>query len=258
MTSHRRLADLRASELPGKVSDRSTLILPLGAIEQHGPHLPYSTDLIVAQSAAEAVVERAGADHDLWLLPSIAYTKSNEHAWDTGTFWVSATTMLAMLDDIGRCAAQTGAKRLALLNGHGGNTALLGVACRELRLKYGLKTFLLHPMIPPDHGGASTSNELGMGIHAGIDETSMVLHLRPELVDMSLAERKVPEGLARNKHVRFGGSVSFGWLSNDFDPSGVIGDPIGANAELGARLFDSCVGMLCEAFGEIERFDFGR
>lgn len=258
MAPHRRLADLRASELSGKVSDRSTLILPLGAIEQHGPHLPYSTDLIVAESAAEAVVQRAGADHDLWLLPSLAYTKSNEHAWDTGTFWVSATTMLAMLDDIGRCAAQTGAKRLALLNGHGGNTALLGVACRELRLKYGLKTFLLHPMVPPDHGGASTANELGMGIHAGIDETSMVLHLRPELVDMSLAERKVPEGLARNKHVRFGGSVSFGWLSNDFDPSGVIGDPIGATAELGARLFDSCVEMLCEAFSEIEHFDFGR
>ncbi|MSX80712.1 MAG: creatininase family protein, partial [Actinobacteria bacterium] len=87
MTSHRRLADLRASEFPGRVSDRSTLVLPLGAIEQHGPHLPYSTDLLVAQSAAEATVEQCGDDHDLWLLPALAYTKSNEHAWDTGTFW---------------------------------------------------------------------------------------------------------------------------------------------------------------------------
>ena len=258
MTSQRRLADLRASELPGRVTDRSTLVLPLGAIEQHGPHLPYSTDLLVAEAAAQAAVERAGNDHDLWLLPSLAYTKSNEHAWDTGTFWLSATTMLAVLDDIGRCAAQTGARRLALLNGHGGNTALLGVACRELRLKYGLKTFLLHPMVPPDHGGASTSNELGMGIHAGIDETSMVMHLRPDLVDLSLAVRNVPEGLAENKHVRFGGSVSFGWLSNDFGATGVIGDPTGSNAELGKRLFDGCVQTLCEAFGEIERFDFGR
>jgi creatinine amidohydrolase len=259
MSSHRRLADLRASELPGKVSDRSTLVLPLGAIEQHGPHLPYSTDLIVAEAAATAVVDAVGSELDLWQLPALGYTKSNEHAWNAGTFWISATTMLAVLDDIGRCAAATGAKRLALLNGHGGNTALLGVACRELRLKYGLKTFLLHPMVPPDHGGTtSASNELGMGIHAGLDETSMLLHLRPELVDMGVAVRNVPEALAQNRHVRFGGSVSFGWLSDDFGPSGVIGDPLGATAELGARLFGACVDTLAGAFAEIEAFDFGR
>jgi creatinine amidohydrolase len=256
--SHRRLADLRASELPRRVSDRSTLVLPLGAIEQHGPHLPYSTDLIVAQAAGEAAVDSFGDDLDLWLLPSLTYTKSNEHAWNSGTFWISATTMLAVLDDLGRCAAATGAKRLVLLNGHGGNTGLLGVASRELRLKYGLKTFLMHPMVPPDHGGASSAGELGMGIHAGIDETSMLLHLRPDLVDMSLAERNVPEKLAQNKHVKFGGTVSFGWLSNDFGPSGVIGDPIGSNAELGKRLFDSCVSTLGEALAEVQTFDFGR
>ena len=256
--STRRLADLRASELPGRVSDRSTLILPLGAIEQHGPHLPYSTDLIVAEAAGAAAVDTFGNDLDLWLLPSLAYTKSNEHAWNSGTFWISATTMLAVLDDLGRCAAATGAQRLVLLNGHGGNTALLGVACRELRLKYGLKTFLMHPMVPPDHGGTSTTSELGMGIHAGLDETSMLLHLRPDLVDMSLAVRNVPERLASNKHVRFGGSVGFGWLSNDFGPSGVIGDPIGANAELGRRLFEGCIATLGEALAEVQSFDFGR
>ena len=259
MSSHRRLADLRASELPGKVSDRSTLVLPLGAIEQHGPHLPYSTDLIVAEAAGAAVVDAAGDDHDLWLMPSLAYTKSNEHAWNSGTFWISATTMLAVLDDIGRSAAATGAKKLALLNGHGGNTALLNVACREIRLKYGLQTFLMHPMVPPDHGGTvSGGGELGMGIHAGLDETSMILHLRPDLVDMSLAARHVPEKLAQNKHVKFGGAVSFGWLSNDFGPEGVIGDPVGANAALGKQIFDGCVRTLGEAFGEISRFDFGR
>jgi len=259
MSSHRRLADLRASELPGKVSDRSTLVLPLGAIEQHGPHLPYSTDLIVADAAGAAVVDAVGDDFDLWLLPSLAYTKSNEHAWNSGTFWISATTMLAVLDDIGRSAAATGAKRLALLNGHGGNTALLGVACRELRLKYRLQTFLLHPMVPPDHGGTvSGSGELGMGIHAGLDETSMILHLRPDLVDMSVAVRNVPEKLAENRHVKFGGSVSFGWLSNDFGPTGVIGDPIGSTAELGAKIWDACIDTLSVAFGEINRFEFGR
>ena len=196
------MADLRASELPGRVSDRSTLVLPLGAIEQHGPHLPYSTDLIIADCAGAAVVDAVGDELDLWLLPSLAYTKSNEHAWNAGTVWLSATTMLAVLDDIGRSLAMTGVRKLALLNGHGGNTALLNVACRELRLKYGFQTFLLHPFVPPDHGGVSAAGELEMGIHAGVDETSMILHLRPELVDMTLAARNIPEALAENRHVR--------------------------------------------------------
>lgn len=258
MTAHRRLADLRASELPHKVSDRSTLVLPLGAIEQHGPHLPYSTDLIVADAAATAVVDEVGNDHDLWLLPPLAFTKSNEHAWNAGTVWLSATTMLAVLDDIGRSLAKTGARRLAFLNGHGGNTALVNVACRELRLRHGFQTFLLHPFVPPDHGGVSAASELGMGIHGGHDETSLLLHLRPELVDMSSAQRRVPERLAGNRHVKFGGTVSFGWLSDDFGSDGVIGDPTGASAEQGKALFEASVRALGEAFGEIAQFEFGR
>lgn len=254
MPSHRRLADLRASEMRSAVGPGSILLLPLGAVEQHGPHLPYSTDLIVADAAATEVVNRVGEEHDVWLLPSLAYTKSNEHAWDAGTLWLSATTMMAVLDDIGRCAANSGARSLVLLNGHGGNTALLNMACRELRLAHGLKTFLMHPFVPPAAGGTSAPSELGMGIHAGHDETSVLLHLRPDLVDMSCAERHLPEALAENRYVKFGGAVSFGWLSNDFDDSGVIGDPTEANAQDGARLFEEAVSMLSVALGEVARF----
>ena len=130
--------------------------------------------------------------------------------------WLSATTLLAVLDDLGRCVATTPAQRLVFLNGHGGNSALVNVANRELRLHHGLMTFLAHPGLPADQGGSSPADELGMGIHGGTDETSMMLHLAPELVDMTTAERQVPEHLADNRYVRFGGPVSFGWLSNDF------------------------------------------
>ncbi len=102
---------------------------------------------------AEAVVDERGDEHDLWLLPSLAYTKSNEHAWSRGTVWLSATTMLAVLDDIGRSRGDLPARRLVFLNGHGGNSALLNVACREVRLRHGLMTFLAHPSVPPDQGG---------------------------------------------------------------------------------------------------------
>jgi creatinine amidohydrolase len=258
MNSTRHLADLRAPELSGALTKDSIIVLPLGAIEQHGPHLPLNTDFVVADAAAQAAVQAVGAEVDAWLLPTLPFTKSNEHAWSPGTMWLSANTLMSVLDDIGRSIASTSARRVLFINGHGGNSALVQVMNRELRLKYGLQTFLAHPHMPADQGGASAASELGMGIHGGMDETSVMLHLKPELVDMSLAVRRVPEALADNEHVRFGGKVAFGWLSNDFYPDGHIGDPTGATAEIGKRMFDSAVDSLCGALKEISRFDFGR
>jgi creatinine amidohydrolase len=251
----RRLEELRAPQVAERITATSILVLPLGAVEQHGPHLPFHTDLLIAERVAEAAVERVGAELDVWLLPSLAYTKSNEHAWSPGTIWLSATTLLAVLDDIGRCVATAGARRLVFFNGHGGNSALVGVANRELRLAHGLMTFLAHPGVPPDQGGLSAAGESGMGIHGGTDETSLMLHLAPELVDMEAATRNVPEWLADNRYVRFGGPVGFGWLSDDFGPDGHIGDPTPATAEHGAALFDAAVDAFCAALAEIARFE---
>ena len=255
---HRRFVDLTGPQVMERLSPSSILVQPLGAIEQHGPHLPLSTDSVVASAVAEAAVATVGEELDVWLLPTLEYTKSNEHAWSPGTVWLSATTLLSVLDDLGRCIATTPARRLVFLNGHGGNSALVNVANRELRLAHGLMTFLAHPGVPPDQGGASPADELGMGVHGGTDETSIMLHLAPQLVDMSKAERRVPERLADNRYVRFGGRVSFGWLSNDFFPDGYIGDPTAATAEAGRVLFEGAVRAFCDALREISTFDFGR
>ncbi len=251
----RQLADLRAPQIDELITAASILVQPLGAVEQHGPHLPFNTDLLIADRVASAAVEQVGADLDVWLLPALAYTKSNEHAWSAGTMWLSATTLLAVLDDIGRCVATTRARKLVFFNGHGGNSALVGVANREIRLAHGLMTFLAHPGVPPDQGGASPADELGMGIHGGTDETSIMLHLAPELVDMSTATRNVAESLVANRYVRFGGAVGFGWLSNDFGPHGHIGDPTAATAERGEMLFDAAVVAFGEALAEVARFE---
>jgi creatinine amidohydrolase len=109
--------------------------------------------------------------------------------------------------------------------------------------------------VPPDQGGASTQEELGMGIHGGLGETSLVLHLRPDLVDMAAAERHVPAAMATNRHVRFGGPVAFGWTSDDFGPSGVLGDPTGATAEHGKQQFEAMVAAMGDAFAEIAAFE---
>ena len=258
MSSSRELASLRAPELPAALTKDSIIVLPLGAIEQHGPHLPLNTDFVVADEVSRQAVANVGEETGAWILPTLPFTKSNEHAWSAGTMWLSATTLMAVLDDIARSVASTAARKILFVNGHGGNSALTAMMNREIRLKWGLQTFLAHPHMPADQGGSSAVSELGMGVHGGMDETSVMLHLRPDFVDMSLAVRRVPEKLAENDHVKFGGRVAFGWLSNDFFPDGHIGDPTGANAEVGQQMFSSAVQSLSEALREISRFDFGR
>jgi creatinine amidohydrolase len=108
----------------------------LGAIEQHGPHLPLNTDLVVADAVSRAAVEKFGAETNAWLLPTLPFTKSNEHAWAAGTMWLSATTMMAVIDDIGRCVASTPAKKIMFINGHGGNDVPAKQATFEIRQKY--------------------------------------------------------------------------------------------------------------------------
>ncbi|RKN39060.1 creatininase family protein [Streptomyces hoynatensis] len=252
-----RFPELTAPEV-ARLPAGTLALLPIGAIEQHGPHLPVATDHLMAEAVAERAALAAAGSCDITLLPGLAYAKSNEHAWSPGTLWLSADTLFAVLDDLGRALSAGGVRRLAFLNAHGGNSALLGVALRELRAKYGLFTFLLHASLPADQGGSSPAAEQGMGVHGGLHETSALLHLRPDLVRMELATRSVPEHLGRYEHIGFGKAVAFGWLSDDFGTgNGVIGDPTGATAELGRRLVDGAVARAAAALRECARFHPG-
>lgn len=257
MTGTRKLAELSGPAVSANLTADSVIIIPTGAIEHHGAHLPLNTDALVAESVASAAVERGVAEGlDLWQLPTLSYTKSDEHHWAPGTMWLNWETLMSTLVDLGRSVAATPARKLVFLNGHGGNTALLGVANRELRRRFGLQTFSMGAgFVRAATGADGEPDELGMGIHAGFGETSLVMHLRPDLVDMSLAERNIPEHMADLKYIGFNGfPVSFGWLSNDFGPSGVIGDPTGSSAELGAQFFEQSVTRAVAALGEISRF----
>ncbi|MGU3435113.1 creatininase family protein [Actinomycetes bacterium M1A6_2h] len=252
----RNLSELSGAAASKALSADSVIVLPTGAVENHGPHLPLATDFLVAEAVARAAVERAAAEGvDAWFLPGLAYTKSDEHHWAPGTVWLTWETMMATVVDIGRSVAGTPCTRLAFFNGHGGNSALLQVACREIRRRFGLRTFLLHASTPADQGGVSAEGEYGLGVHGGLKETSMILHLRPDLVDMSAAVRSVPEHLTQYRHVGFGKPVSFGWISDDFGTGGVIGDPVPATAKLGAELFASAVDAAAAALSEVAVFD---
>jgi creatinine amidohydrolase len=253
----RLLAELSGPATARVLGPDSVLVVPTGAMEHHGPHLPLITDALVAESVATAAVERAAAAGlDVWQLPTLTYTKSDEHAWASGTMWLSWQTLMSTLVDLGRSVAGTPARRLVFLNGHGGNTALLGVALREIRRLHGLLTFSMPAGIQvAGAGGAHEPDEHGLGIHAGYGETSLVLHLRPDLVDMSQARRTVPEHIGAMRYLGFHSTpAQFGWLSDDFGPDGVIGDPTGATAAAGAALFDASVARAVDVLTEIAAF----
>jgi creatinine amidohydrolase len=252
-----RFIDLTFREVEALPAD-TVAVLPLGAIEQHGPHLPVSTDYVTATEAAEAAVAsvaESGAASAV-LLPGLSYTKSDEHHWAPGTIWLTWETLMATLVDIGRSLQTSGITRLMFVNGHGGNSALGQVACREIRRRFGLRTFFSHLSVPPDQArDVANPHELGLGIHGGHSETSLMLHLRPELVHMDLAERRVPEHLADYELIGFGKPVSFGWLSDDFGPDGHIGDPTTADADTGKILFTAAVERIARAIVEASVFD---
>jgi creatinine amidohydrolase len=253
----RRLVELSGPAATAALDADSVVVLPTGAIEHHGSHLPLMTDYLLADAIANAAVERAASQGiDAWILPTLAYTKSDEHHWASGTMWLTWETMMQTIVDLGNSIAATPANKVAFFNGHGGNLALLQVASRELRRRFGLQTFVLGPIVPPMSGTEGDGpDELGLGIHGGHSETSLIMHIRPDLVDLSLARRSVPEHLADFEHIGFKKAVSFGWLSNDFGTDGVLGDPTGANAAYGATLFERSVAQAASAFAEIARFD---
>jgi creatinine amidohydrolase len=241
-----------------RITRDTIVLLPVGAIEQHGPHLPLATDLLTAHALAQVVAERHGDELDLLTLPPIAFSKSGEHDPAPGTLTLRTATMLEMLRDLARSLRYTPVRRLAILNGHGGNSSLLDVACRDLRVEFGLDTFLLHTLLPPDQGGPVAAGELGLGFHAGRDETSLMLHLAPETVDLSRCERQLPEWLNSYKHVTISGPVRFGWRTEDLSPTGVMGDPTLASAEEGEALFAQMIATTTEHLREVSIFEFGQ
>ena len=254
----REVVELTGPVLAETLTKDSILVLPTGSIEHHGPHLPLNTDLLMADMIAHRLVDAAAADGlDAWLLPALAYTKSDEHHWAPGTMWLSWDTLMRTVVDLGNSIANTPARNVVFFNGHGGNVALLQVALRELRRLYGLRTFLLGTgMVAGD--GVNGPDEHGLGIHGGHGETSVILHLRPELVDMTQAARWIPEDVAALQQLRFnGGPGAFGWLSNDFGPEGVIGDATEANAAWGEQLVDRAVSNGVAALHEIAGFRGG-
>jgi creatinine amidohydrolase len=220
----------------------STVVWPFGAVEQHGPHLPLGTDALFSERVLDAVLERLPDEAPILRLPVQAIGFSPEHRSFAGTLTLPAELLLQLVLEVGRGLAHAGFQRLVLFNGHGGQIALLQVAARQLRAACPqlavLPCFLWSG--PEQVWEQIPEPERSQGLHAGQAETSLMLHLAPQLVG---PERPVDgvEGPSIPEGWSLEGEAPCAWLTSDLSASGVIGDARGAAPELGERLFNALV-----------------
>src|SRR3569832_2420736 len=144
--SARLLGELTYQDISKKIGARSVLILPIGSIEQHGPHLPLNTDIVIAEGLAGRIVARWGEALDLWQLPTLSVSLAREHEWAPGTLSLSLEGMVALVRDLGRTIRGTlPTRNLLILNGHGGNRGILEALVHDLRIDCGLYVCVFHP-----------------------------------------------------------------------------------------------------------------
>ena len=245
----RHWAELTWQAIRDLPKEPGVVVLPIGAIEQHGPHLPVWTDALLAERYARRAFELLPDDVSALLLPTLSYGKSNEHTGFPGTIALSAATLMALLRDIGAAVARSGFTRLLFINTHGGNKAVLEVMCRDLRAEFGLLCFLAQ-------GQHDTSKlpeiERKFGIHANTAETALLLHLTPELVKMPLPAAHYPAFTSPQFNLTFPPQV--GWLTRDWSTDGHFGDPSAATAEDGAEWFEQIAASLATQINEASSF----
>jgi creatinine amidohydrolase len=244
---NRNFAYLNWKQVDALPRDKTLLVLPTAAIEQHGHHLPLATDTLINNLLLGHAIAKLPAEVSIYALPAVHYGKSNEHLGFAGTLSVSAATFMAVIRDLGASIAHAGFQKLVLYNTHGGNSSLIDVMARDLRAEFGLRTFALY-----GSGGIAfeglNPQERAYGFHAGEVETAYLLAAIPELVDRSayttnyIADVAKPDVLLPEN-----GPATFAWLTRDIAASGVMGDPRPATAENGARWIEQAATQLAAA-----------
>jgi creatinine amidohydrolase/Fe(II)-dependent formamide hydrolase-like protein len=237
----RLIGDLTFQDVGKSLRATAILCVPLGSMEQHGPHLPLNTDAIIAEALTRRIVARWAKAYDVWQLPPLPVGLSREHDWAPGTLSLSVQGMTTLLRDLGRDIARSlPVKNVAFVNGHGGNRGILEAVLREFRADFGLNACAMHlgaMMSPvPDAGTPE--------VHGGRDETSVMLALAPDLVRRKAIRtlKRKPDRKAIHALI-LDPAVSFPWSSGDprIADLGVIGDASAASAAHGKAIVERVV-----------------
>ena len=236
---------------------QAVAVLPVAAIEQHGPHLPVSVDTTLVNGVVEASLAHLPADLPVLFMPTQQVGKSNEHIRFPGTLTLSAQTLIAVWMELGACVARAGFKKLVLLNSHGGQVSVMDIVARDLRTAHDLIVYSTNwytlplgdavlGMFPPD--------EHRFGIHAGDMETSMMLALREKYVDMAQArdfKSTAQERAANYPILGNGSSAKLGWQVQDYNAMGAAGNAAIATAAKGQAIIDAAGLQLARLLQEI-------
>ncbi len=231
MTRRLNWADYRTTEFDGIDPEKVIAILPTAAIEQHGPHLPLGVDTMIATGMLDELRHQCPDDLDIRILPVQAVGKSNEHLHARGTLTLTAETALRAWREIGLSVARAGVRKIVIVNSHGGNLDLISILSRELRVEAGMLAVKCQwgNFGAPD--GLFSEREIAYGIHGGDRETSLMLHFRPDTVDMARAADFT--STAEKSLIPPIGPISYGWIASDLNPDGPVGEANLATAEKG-------------------------
>ena len=256
MTPRRYWQDMTTNEFAELDAARVIALMPVGAIEQHGPHLPVAVDACLNEVIVAAAVAAMPEALPVTVLPAMPVGKSNEHQAFPGTLTLSAETLIRLWTELGESVARAGVRKLVLFNSHGGQPQIMDIVARDLRVRLNMLVVSVtwFDLGLPD--GLFDADEVRHGIHAGTIETAMMLHARPDLVHMDKARdfEPVTVALARDYDILSAtGPAAFAWQAQDLHPAGAAGDASTADAERGRQTIEHAAARLVALLEEVDR-----
>ncbi len=248
-------ADYNTFEFARMSRTNMVAVLPVAAIEQHGPHLPLSVDRDILEGLIAATLPRIPNDLPILFLPTLGIGKSNEHARYPGTLTLSAETLIRTWMEIGASVAAAGVKKLVFLNSHGGQVSVMDIVARELRIDHDMVVVAASWFGLGLPEALISDVENRHGIHAGEVETAMMLALHPGKVVMERARDfdSLTQRLERNFHQLGRPGARLGWQAQDLNPAGAVGNAAAATAATGQAIIDHVAGAIAELLLDVHR-----
>lgn len=240
--------------------DKTMVLIPIGSLEQHGNHLPLGTDSMIVNELIKYITKELDTALDLLVFPTVSIGLSTEHHNFCGSITLKPDTLYRMLDDICSNLSHHGFKKIVFLNAHGGNTPIIQVLSRELRISKGIDIFIIQSGFWDKPEVKSTISKGNIwDFHGGEMETSMVMAIDEKLVNLDVSVAGKPKHTICNKQLGLFGPISISWIGEDWvdeegDPIGIGGNPSGATVEKGKVIFKSFSESIAQGLIEISKW----